>query len=106
MLSKRFAAWTGTLDAEHDERSIAWKDAGQEYTAVLRKVPADGAMGMEHLVVEISTEQNGTKMSTEMRMARLAFSNFAQFVDHWDPSVQIHDDEIGGRFIRILRSTC
>jgi hypothetical protein len=98
MLSKRFAAWTGTLDAEHDERSIAWKDAGQEYTAVLRKVPADGAMGMEHLVVEISTEQNGTRMSTEMRMARLAFSNFAQFVDHWDPSVQIHDDEIGGRF--------
>jgi hypothetical protein len=33
-----------------------------------------------------------------MTMTRLSFSNFAQFVDRWDPEVQIHDDEIDGRF--------
>jgi hypothetical protein len=95
-LERRFAAWTGSLDEL--ERAVTWKDAGQEYTAVLRRVPADGAMGMEHMVVEISTRQNGRKMSTEMRLARLSFSSFAQFVDRWDPNVAIHDDEIDGRF--------
>lgn len=98
MLARRFAAWTGSLSAEQPQHSVAWKQAGQEYTAVFRRVPADGAMGMEYLVVEISTEQNGTRMSTEMRMARLAFSSFAQFVDRWDQQVQIHDDTIDGRF--------
>ena len=95
-LERRFAAWTGSLDEL--ERTVKWKDAGQEYSAVLRRVPADGAMGMDHLVVEVSTEQNGRKMSTEMRMARLAFSSFAQFVDRWSQNVAIHDDQIDGRF--------
>jgi hypothetical protein len=31
-------------------------------------------------------------------MTRLAFSNFGQFVDRWDPDVRIHDDVIDGRF--------
>ncbi len=31
-------------------------------------------------------------------MQRLGFSHFAQFVDRWDDNVQIHDDEIDGRF--------
>jgi len=31
-------------------------------------------------------------------MNRIAFSNFAQFIDRWDPQVQIHDDLIDGRF--------
>jgi outer membrane biosynthesis protein TonB len=95
-LERRFASWTGSLDDL--ERTVTWKDAGQQYSAVLRRQPADGAMGMEHLVVEISTEQNGRKMSTEMRMARLSFSSFAQFVDRWNPDVAIHDDQIDGRF--------
>jgi outer membrane biosynthesis protein TonB len=98
MLTRRFSAWTGSLSVDQPEHSVAWKDDGQEYTAVFRRVAADGAMGMEQVVVEISTQQNGTKMSTEMRMARLAFSSFAQFVDRWDPEVQIHDDTIDGRF--------
>jgi hypothetical protein len=95
-LERRFKAWTGSL--EELERTVTWKDGGREYTAVLRRVPSDGAMGMEHLAVEISTRENGRKMSTEMRLARLSFSSFAQFVDRWDPNVAIHDDEIDGRF--------
>ena len=55
-------------------------------------------MGVEHVVVDVSTTQGGKKLSTQMTMTRLSFSNFAQFVDRWDPEVQIHDDEIDGRF--------
>lgn len=98
MLEKRFAAWTGALDGERAARSVTFKNDGREYTAVFRKVPGAGAMGLEHMVIEISTEQNGSRMSTELKMARLAFSHFAQFVDHWDPNVMIHDDQIDGRF--------
>ena len=31
-------------------------------------------------------------------MKRLTFSHFTQLVDRWDDSVQLHDDEIAGRF--------
>ena len=37
-------------------------------------------------------------MSSEVHMKRLAFSNYAQFVNRWDPNVQIHNDEMDGRF--------
>jgi hypothetical protein len=65
---------------------------------VLRRQPASDAMGMEHLTVEVATERDGNRMLTELRLTRVAFSNFAQFVDRWDPNVAIHDDEIDGRF--------
>jgi hypothetical protein len=48
--------------------------------------------------VELATERDGEKLVAELRMNRVAFSNFAQFVDRWDPQVQIHDDLIDGRF--------
>jgi hypothetical protein len=31
-------------------------------------------------------------------MTRLAFSNFGQFIDKWDPEVGLHEDVIDGRF--------
>lgn len=31
-------------------------------------------------------------------MKRLSFSNYAQFVNRWDPDVEIHHDELDGRF--------
>ena len=52
----------------------------------------------QEAVVDISTEQDGAPLSTQVHRRRLAFSNFAQFVDRWDPDVQIHDDELDGRF--------
>ncbi len=55
-------------------------------------------MGIERVTVVVSTEENGQKLSTEMRMKRLSFSNYAQFVNRWDDDVQIHDDELDGRF--------
>jgi len=61
-------------------------------------VPATDAMGMERLVVAVTTERDGQPLATELTMARLAFSNFAQFIDRWDPNVGLHDDVIDGRF--------
>ena len=97
MLSTRFASWTGDVVPDQSGE-VTWKHEGQEYTAVFRQQPPADSMGMEHVLVEVSTEQNGDRISTEMRMKRLAFSSFAQFVDRWDPEVQIHDDEVDGRF--------
>ena len=94
----RLESWTGTFAPEDTSATIDWRDSGQEYTAVLRRVPAADAMGMEQLLVELSTERDGERLVAELRMNRVAFSNFAQFIDRWDPEVQIHDDLIDGRF--------
>src|SRR5690606_25204975 len=78
--------------------SIAWSRKGQEYRAELKRVIPAGATGIDEAVIEVTTERDGRHVSTELRMKRLAFSHYAQFVDRWDPEVQIHDDEIDGRF--------
>lgn len=98
MLSRRLASWTGRFTASEPMPTMAWREDGQEYTAVLRPVPAASVMGMEQLAVEVTTERDGERLVTEMRLTRVAFSNFAQFVDRWDPDVQLHDDVIDGRF--------
>jgi hypothetical protein len=95
---RRLSSWTGRFSAEEPATSMSWRDDGQEYTAVLKQVPAADAMGMEHLAVELTTERDGERLVTELRMNRVAFSNFAQFIDRWDPEVEIHDDFIDGRF--------
>ncbi len=96
MLGKRYDDWTGSM-YEMTEPAT-WKHAGREFTAVFRPLPAEDSMGIDRLVIEVSTEQDGKRVATELKMRRLAFSSFAQFVDRWDPEVQIHDDEIDGRF--------
>jgi hypothetical protein len=98
MLSKRFASWTGQFEPGEAESRVAWKQNGQAYTAVFRQASAGDPTGVERIVVDVSTEQGGKKLSTQLTMTRLSFSNFAQFVDRWNPEVQIHDDEIDGRF--------
>jgi hypothetical protein len=97
-IEKRFASWTGTFQPTESDPTVAWKQDGQAYTAVMRQLPSGDPMGIERVVVDVTTEQGGRRMSTQLTMTRLAFSNFAQFVDQWDPDVQIHDDEIDGRF--------
>jgi hypothetical protein len=56
-------------------------------------------MDFESVLVDITTKgQNGTSMQTQLTLKRLAFSQFTQFIDRWDRNVQMHDDEIIGRF--------
>jgi hypothetical protein len=98
LFGRRLASWTGRFEPGEPAPTMHWRQDGQHYTAVLRKLPNSDVMGMEHLAVDVTTERDGQRLMTQLRMTRLAFSNFAQFVDQWDPGVQIHDDEIDGRF--------
>lgn len=94
----RLASWTGRFSSDEPASTLTWRDDGQQYTAVLKQVPSADSMGMQQLAVELTTERDGERLVTELRMNRVAFSNFAQFIDRWDPAVAIHDDLIDGRF--------
>jgi hypothetical protein len=98
MLEDRLRSWAERFESRPPESGTEWQHEGQSYTASFTRLPARDDMGLEEVIVQISTDQDGRLLSTEMRMRRMAFSHFAQFIDRWDPSVQIHDDEIEGRF--------
>ena len=99
MLDRKLKRWAAQLPTVEDTGvPLSWTDKGQHYTARFQTLEAAGETGIEKVLVEISTEQDGAQLSTQVHMRRLAFSNFAQFVDRWDPNVQIHDDELDGRF--------
>ncbi len=72
--------------------------AGKTYTMQVRQQPAKTAMDLDEIHVEISREERGSVLTTALRLRRLAFSHFAQFVDFWNPAVALHDDELEGRF--------
>lgn len=94
----RFDSWTGRFASERDGAAVEWNDAGQRYRATLTPAPAGDPTDLDRVVVTIATERDGERWSTELTLGRLAFSSFAQFVDRWDPDVQIHADEFDGRF--------
>ncbi len=99
MLRRRFSEWTEEDLTEWDtESTLRWEHDGQEYEAVFTPLPAADDMGLDEVHVVITTERDGERLRTEMRMKRLAFSNFAQFVHWWDPAVQVHNDALDGRF--------
>jgi hypothetical protein len=99
MLVRKVRGWTEDLGNMPDAASgLTWKHKGQEYLARFTQLPAVGDMGIERVIVEISTEEDGKRLASEVRMKRLAFSNYAQFVNRWDPNVEIHNDELDGRF--------
>ncbi|MBT8137991.1 MAG: hypothetical protein KJO54_13325, partial [Gammaproteobacteria bacterium] len=81
-----------------DLQQVSWKHRGQEYTARIRRDDIRGNTEIERVTVEVSKLEDGSHMTTELTMRRLAFSNFTQFVGRWDPQVQIHRDEMDGRF--------
>lgn len=99
MFNKKFKKWGAKFYAmDLPEPGTAWKYRGQEYTAIFKQIPAEDNTGIDKVIVEISTQENGVNMSTRVNMRRLSFSSYAQFVDKWDPYVSIHNDELDGRF--------
>jgi len=99
MLRKRFKKWTENFyKMKLPDSTLAWKDKGKTYSARFKRTPAKTPMDIDEVSVEIEKTENGLHLSSRMKMKRLAFSNFAQFVDRWDPWVAIHDDEMEGRF--------
>jgi len=99
MLDREIREWTEDLHTMPDPASgLTWMYQGQEYVARFTQLPAADDMDIQRVIVEISTEKDGKRMSSEVHMKRLAFSNYAQLVNRWDPDVQIHNDELDGRF--------
>jgi len=91
------------LLARHDatelsDTTIVWQARGQSYEATFHYQPSASPTGLDEMVIDVSTERGGHAVTTQLRMRRLAFSSFAQFVDYWNPRVAIHDDELDGRF--------
>lgn len=88
----------GFQDTDLQETRLAWTQDGQQYSAVLTRQPAADNTGIDRMIVEVVTQERGKRLRTRMQMKRLAFSHFTQLVDRWDQDVQLHDDEIAGRF--------
>jgi len=99
MLDQKIKHWSETLDSAEDlTQSVTWQELGQTYTASFSKRPASGDMDLDQVIVEVRTEKDGEQLTTELRMKKLAFSNFGQFVHRWDPNISMHDDAMSGRF--------
>ena len=99
MLSRKLGEWTQEWhDTPEEAAGVSWKQDGQEYRARVSKLPADEETGIQRMLVEVSTIEDGKRFSTKFEVKRLAFSSFAEFVNRWNPDVQLHDDELDGRF--------
>jgi hypothetical protein len=86
------------LDTNLTNQELSWSEEGRQYSARLLRQPAADSTGLEQVVAEIMTENNGKRMKTRLSLKRLAFSQFTQLVNNWDPSIALHDDIIDGRF--------
>jgi hypothetical protein len=98
-IARKVLRWAqGLKDIDDASSQLLWQQDGREYTAVLKRRPAGSSSEYDGATVEISTIEHGQRMRTSLNLRRLAFSHFTQFVDEWDSNVQLHDDEIIGRF--------
>ncbi|HMN44117.1 MAG TPA: hypothetical protein PKE27_06085 [Povalibacter sp.] len=77
---------------------ISWEQEGRLYHAALALQPASSGIDFDHVIADVSAESGGRQFKTQIRLKRLAFSHYTQMIDRWDPMVQLHDDEIIGRF--------
>ncbi|MGH8252192.1 MAG: hypothetical protein ACREVI_16120 [Steroidobacteraceae bacterium] len=79
-------------------KQVSWDEDGKRYNAVLIRERANDGTALERVVAQVSASDGGKLLTTVVNLRRLAFSQFTQVVDRWDPMVQLHDDEIVGRF--------
>ena len=99
MLDRRVKEWSETFHRiDTSKPTVQWKHRGQQYHSTFTEMPAIDDKNTDELLIEISKEVDGKIFSTELRLRKLVFSNFAQFIDKWDRNVSLHQDEIGGRF--------
>lgn len=99
MIDQKIRQLSERLDSpDASAESLNWQYQGQKYSASISHISSGGEMDLEKVTVEVITEQNGVSLTTQLRMKRLAFSNFAQFVNRWDDQVSVHDDTLDGRF--------
>jgi hypothetical protein len=96
-ISKRLERLAADSREAH-RREVSWQQDGRQYSAVLVRQQASDGSALEQVVADVSTSDRGRNLTTRVNLRRLAFSQFTQMVDTWDPMVQLHDDEIVGRF--------
>jgi hypothetical protein len=75
----------------------AWEQDGTQYDAELVLEPATDGIEPDRVIAQINAEDQGRRLTTRIMLKRLPFSHFAQLIDRWDPTVQLHDDKIVGR---------
>jgi hypothetical protein len=98
-LTRRILKWAQELaKSEHAPSQLTWQQNGRVYTAVLERRAAASSTDIESAIAEITTTADGKELRTQLHLKRLAFSHFTQLVDRWDETVQLHDDEVVGRF--------
>lgn len=83
---------------ENPRAEVSWERDGRRYSAVLIRERVSDGMALERAIAEVSAADGSQRLITRVGLNRLAFSQFTQMVDRWDPMVQLHDDEIVGRF--------
>jgi hypothetical protein len=83
---------------ENSRSKVSWEQDGRQYSAELVREPANDGTALEHVTARVTTSDRGRYLTTLVNLRRLAFSQFTQMVNFWDPTVQLHDDEIVGRF--------
>ncbi len=83
---------------EADRTEVTWEQDGKQYSTVLIRERANDGTALERVIAQVSASDRGKNLTTIVNLRRLAFSQFTQVVDRWDPMVQLHDDEIIGRF--------
>jgi hypothetical protein len=86
------------LDTNMMNTELNWTQDGRQYSARVTRQPAPDSTGLEQVVAEIMTENDGKRMKTRLSLKRLAFSHFTQLINSWDPNIRLHDDIIDGRF--------
>jgi hypothetical protein len=86
------------LETDATETELSWQQDGRQYFARVERKPAPDSTGLEQVIAEIMTENEGKRMRTKLSLKRLAFSHFTQLVNHWDKNIRLHDDVIDGRF--------
>ena len=86
------------LDTNLTNTELTWQQDGQLYSARVMRQPAADSTGLEQVIAEVMTNKDGKRLKTRLSLKRLAFSNFTQLVNHWDPNIMLHDDVIDGRF--------
>ena len=96
-LSKRLARVVEE-SFESEQTQVSWEQDGKLYSATLIRERANEGTALDRVIAEVSASDHGRQLTTRVQLKRLAFSQFSQMVDHWDPMVQLHDDEIVGRF--------
>lgn len=99
MFDNKVAQWSSNiLDHLESTESQIWQQGDYQYNATFEKQVAKNDMDTDEVLIEIATNRDGKKLTTSLRLKKMAFSNFAQFVNQWDSAVSIHDDEVNGRF--------